>query len=327
MITRELRARAILFLVFAITIVVAFWLAQPRYISERNILAILRQMSVNGIASIGLTFVIVLRRFDLSLAGVASFAAMTLGAILSATDNLLLSVLGSIGIGSLCGLISGILVARVKLPDVVTTIGIGSIAGGMAFLYGVSIFSSNFFSSGILRINDSMLWLVPLPVVLLAATGVIAYYFLHLSRYGQSFYAVGESPLTARLSGIATKTYVAAAFATCGAAVGAAVVLNVAAVGAASVNSGSRVLLPAYTAVYLGAALFGGATIPATLAGALLMALLLNGFSILSLPYYYSDAVVSLILITAIAIFRPEILTLLYEKLRLRGRDKSWSER
>jgi ribose transport system permease protein len=324
---RELRGRALMFLVLTVVIVAVFWSMAPSYISPRNVLAILRQMSANGIASIGLTFVIVLKRFDLSLAGVASFAAMTLGAILSATDNLFLALMGSICVGGLCGLLSGFLITRFKLPDVVTTIGVGSIATGMAFIYGVSIFSSHFFSSGILRINDSMLWISPLPVVILAMIAAVAYYLMHMSRYGQSFYAVGESPVTARLSGVQIGTYIAAGFAICGAAVGAAVILNVAAVGAASVNAGSRVLLPSYTTVYLGAALFGGATIPATLAGAFLMALLLNGFSILSMPYFYSDAIVSFILIMAIAVFRPEILNLIHEKLRLRARDKSLLER
>ncbi len=154
----------------------------------------------------------------------------------------------------LCGLLSGLPHSHASnCPTSSLTIGVGSIATGMAFIYGVSIFSSHFFSSGILRINDSMLWIAPLPVVILAVTAAVVYYLLHMSRYGQSFYAVrGESPSTARLSGVTDWHRISRpAFAICGAAVGLAIILNVAAVGAASVNAGSRVLLPAYTAVYL----------------------------------------------------------------------------
>ena len=96
-------------------------------------------------------------------------------------------------------------------------------------------------------------------------------------------------------------------------------IMNVAAVGATYVNTGNRILLPAYTAVYLGAAIFGTPTIAASLAGALLMAMLLNGFTILSIPYYYSDVVLSMILIAAITVFSPQTLIWLNNSARLFG--------
>ncbi len=65
--------------------------------------------------------------------------------------------------------------------------------------------------------------------------------------------------------------------------------------------------MPAFAAVYLGAALFGAPSIPATLAGTLLMSAMLNGFTLLAIPYYYSDAIVSTVLICAIAIFDPKL--------------------
>ena len=292
----------------------------PAYLSERNVLSILRQMSVNGVVSIGLTFVIVLRRFDLSLAGVASLSAMTLGFLLAETASLYVSLLGCIAMGTLCGAISGVLIGKFRLPDVITTIAIGSIAFGMAFVYsGGSQFAKNFFSTGVLDLNDGKVSIIPLPVVILAATACVACVVLHMSRYGQSFYAVGENPRSARLSGVSVQFYLGAGFAICGALVGVAMIMNVAAVGATYVNTGNRILLPAYTAVYLGAAIFGTPTIAASLAGALLMAMLLNGFTILSIPYYYSDVVLSMILIAAITVFSPQTLIWLNNSARLFG--------
>ena len=198
----------------------------------------------------------------------------------------------------------------------------------MGFVYsGGKHFSKNFFSTGILDINDGKLLFVPLPVVIMAAVALVAYVVLHQSRYGQSFYAVGENPLSARLSGVPVRLYLTLGFVVCGALVGASMILNVASVGAAYVNTGNRILLPSYTAVYLGAALFGTPTVLASLAGAFLMAMLLNGFNILSVPYYYSDAIVSFILILAIAIFSPQTLLWLSRSLRLYGgRSKAQTE-
>ncbi len=315
---RPLLARIAALAVIVVLIAAIFQSFAPIYLSERNILAILKQMTVSGIVALGLTFVIVLNRFDLSLAGVASFCAMTLGFLLAMTNSLVVSVLGCVAMGGFCGAVSGIMVGRFRLPDVVTTIAIGSIAYGMGFVYsGGKHFSKNFFSTGILDINDSKLLTIPMPVVILLGAAIIAYLLLHQSRYGQSFYAVGENPTSARLSGVPVRLYLGLGFVICGALVGASMVLNVASVGAAYVNTGNRVLLPSYTAVYLGAAFFGTPTILGSLAGAFLMAMLLNGFNILSVPFYYSDAIVSFILIVAIAIFSPQTLTWLSKSLRL----------
>ena len=315
---RPMLGRIAALVLIVIVIAGIFQYFAPAYLSEKNVLSILRQMSVNGVVSIGLTFVIVLRRFDLSLAGVASLCAMTLGFLLAETANLYVSLLGCIAMGTLCGAISGVLIGKFRLPDVITTIAIGSIAFGMAFVYsGGAHFGRNFFSTGMLDINDGTVSIIPLPFVIMAATALVASLILHMSRYGQSFYAVGENPRSARLSGVSVEFYLGAGFAICGALVGVAMILNVAAVGAAYVNTGNRILLPSYTAVYLGAAIFGTPTVAATLAGALLMAMLLNGFTILSIPYYYSDAVLSMILITAIAVFSPQTLLWLNESMRL----------
>jgi len=325
---RPLLGRIAALVVIVVVTAVVFQSLAPAYLSERNILAILKQMTVNGIVAIGLTFVIVLNRFDLSLAGVASFCAMTLGFLLAVTNSLLASVLGCIAMGAFFGAISGIMIGRLRLPDVVTTIAIGSIAYGMGFVYsGGKHFSENFFSTGILDINDSTFLSIPMPVVILLVVAIFAYLFLHQSRYGQSFYAVGENPTSARLSGVPVRLYLSLGFVVCGALVGASMMLNVASVGAAYVNTGNRILLPSYTAVYLGAALFGTPTILGSLAGAFLMAMLLNGFNILSVPFYYSDAIVSSILILAIAIFSPQTLTWLSRSLRLTGgRSKPLAE-
>lgn len=314
-------ARLAMFLLIVAAIALIFSMLSPNYLSQRNMLAMLRQMSVNGLVSIGLTFVIVLRRFDLSLAGIASFSAMTLGFILSEYNNLYLALVGAVVVGTLCGAFSGVMIGRFNLPDVVTTIGVGSIAAGLAYIYSSGKnFSSNFLSSGILDINDGMVWFIPLPIVILGAAAIAAYVVLHMSRYGQSFYAVGENPVSARLSGVPVGRFVWLGFAVCGALVGVAMILNCAAVGGSYVNTGNRVLLPSYTAVYLGAALFGTATIPASLAGALLMGLLLNGFTLLSVPYYYSDSIVSMILIVAIAIFSPQTFIWFRDALNLFAR-------
>lgn len=136
---------------------------------------------------------------------------------------------------------------------------------------------------------------------------LIGIVILHGSRFGRAFYATGENPVAAHYSGIPVARMIIAAFAICGVCACLAIVLLVASSGAANVTAGTQLLMPAFAAVYLGAALFGRPSVPATLAGTMMMSLMLNGFTLLAIPYYYSDAIVSTVLILAITLFDPRV--------------------
>ena len=285
-----------------------FQIMVPTYLSSANIHAVFRHMAPSGVVAVGLTFVIVVRRFDLSLSGVATLGAMTLGCIIAKTDSLILAALGCVAIGAACGLINGIMIGFARLPDVVATIATGSIAYGASYFYnGGQSYSDNFFTSGILDINDFHLLGIDAPIWIFLFTAGFASVVLHMTRYGQSFYATGENANAARLSGVPVEQMIAAAFVVCGALVCAAMVLKVSSVGQAMETAGSNVLLPAYSSVYTGAALFGTASVPATFAGGLIIALLLNGCTLLGIPYYYSDMLVSVVLVVSVAIFDPRL--------------------
>ena len=304
--------RCVAFLILLAAVAGTFTYFIPAYISGGNVHALLRHMSVQGLAALGLTFVIVVRHFDLSFPGVASLGAMTMGWLIASGHGLAFSVGGGVGVGLLIGVLNGLAVARCRLPDIVTTIATGGVAIGLSYFYsnGSSI-SENFFMSGILDLNDSRLLGLDMPVFILFAAAAAASVVLHASRFGRAFYATGQNPLSAHFSGVHTRSYVLAAFAICGAFACIAIVLLVASSGAANVSAGNQLLMPAFAAVYLGAALFGRPSVPATLAGTLLMSAMLNGFTLLAIPYFYSDAIVSTVLIGAIATFDPKVTAML----------------
>ncbi|WP_299724891.1 ABC transporter permease [uncultured Tateyamaria sp.] len=313
-----LHPRTFILIGLVAVIAVVFQSLTPNYLSLRNLGGMLSAMAISGIVAMGLTFVIVLRKFDLSLAGIASLSAMTLGFALFLYGNLWIAVVACIGVGVICGAINGALVGYGRLPDVVTTIAVGSIAYGMAFVYnGGADFSKNFFSSGIVAMNYTKVLGMKVPILLLLMTAIFTGFLLHMTRYGQAFYAAGENPVATRFSGISVNRMMIAGYALCGALVGLAMLIQISGIGSSRVTAGGQILLPAYTSVYLGAALLGRASIPATIAGSLVMTMLLNGFTLMSVPYYYSDAVVSLVLITAIVLFDPRILIYLKSPRRL----------
>lgn len=305
---KVLVTRIIAFAAIIVAIAFLFWLQNPAFLSGNNIRGFTRHMAVNGLAALGLTFVIVVRQYDLSFPGIASLGAMTLGWLIALSWPLWMAVAGALLVGLVFGVANGVAVGFFRMPAIVTTIATGGLAVGFSYFYsgGTSI-SRNFFMSGLLDLNDGRIFGLNVPfAILLFAAGVSAL-LLHASRLGNAFYATGENLKSARFSGINVHLVVAMAFAICGLCACLAITLLVASSGAANVTAGNQLLMPAFAAVYLGAALFGRPSVPATLAGTMLISMMLNGFTLLAVPYYYSDAIVSTVLIAAIACFDPRI--------------------
>jgi ribose transport system permease protein len=315
---RAVLLRCVGFLLSLAAVVVLFGLLSPQFATAANVSAIFRHMAAAGMAALGLTFVIVVRKSDLSFPGIASIGAMTAGWLIASDHSLATSIAGGIGIGLVFGAVNGVTIGLVDLPDIIVTIAIGSIAFGLSYLYsnGATI-SDNFLTSGITDINDQSIAYIDEPVFIMLALNVLAWLVLHRSRYGRAFYATGENPRSAVFSGIPARLYILVAFVISAALSCWAGILHCAEAGQADVDAGSTFLMPAYASVYLGAALFGTASVPATFGGTLLISTMLNGFTLLSVPYYYSDAIVSVVLIAAVAAFDPRIGAVFRKLVRL----------
>ena len=188
-----------------------------------------------------------------------------------------------------------------KLPDIVTTVATGAIAWGFAWIYsGGAYIWGNVLTSGILKLNDTVVFGVPLPVILMVSLYFIAYLILHRSRHGRCFYATGDNRVTAIFSGVSTKYYIVAAFAFCAATTSFGAIMSNTSQGSGSVRVGLVFLLSAYATIFLGSAVFRKTTIYGTFLAGLFLATLLNGFTLMAVPYYYSDFVIGIVLIFAL---------------------------
>lgn len=296
--------RALAFCLLVGLVGAAFTLAEPRFLTQASLAGIARHMAANGLAALGLTFVVIVRKFDLSIGGVAAFSAMSMGAVIAAGMPLWVAVLAGIALGAALGAISGIAISRFGFPDIVTTIAVGSVCAGLAFLYtgGRSIFE-NFFQSGITDLNDARVLGLGVSLWFLLIAYGLAWLVMHRTRTGHAFYATGENPRAAHFSGIATSRFVALAYILCAIATVLAVLLILAESGNAETNKGANLMMPAYAGVFLGGAIMGGTSVLSTFAGILLITMLLDGFSLMGVPYYYSDGVVSLILLMGVIAF------------------------
>lgn len=288
-------------------VTVTFSLRQPAFLSSRNLMMLAKHLSITALVGLGLTFVIVVGFADMSFPYVSCLSGMTMSFLIAKGLSPVPCILIGCLVGLVFGVVNGVMVGTCKLPDMVATIGVGSIAYGMAYLYsrGSYIFE-NFATSGIGRLNDANPLGIPLPAVIALAAYVLGYLLLHRSRYGRRFYATGGGRTAAVFSGVNVNRYVIAAFVLCGVLASLTNMIQIAAQGNGNVKGGLVLLMPAYAAVFVGISVFKRPTVAGTFLGALLIGLMQNGFTLQSVPFYLMNLVVGLVLIAAIVVSKTD---------------------
>ena len=171
----------------------------------------------------------------------------------------------------------------------------------------VCIFTREFLTSGIIKFADGRIFGIPYPVIYLFVAYILSYIFLHHTKYGRNFYAIGSNQSAARFSGVKVEKYIVIAYMLC---IGLAAFANqilVAAQGNGNVRGGQVLLLPAWAAVFVGISIFKKPSIIGTFLGAFLIAIMQNGFTLLNSPFYIMDLIVGSTLAGALLVSRVEL--------------------
>ncbi len=293
----------VIFLIMIGFIVVVFSLMHEQFLTARNISTMLKHASISAIFALGATFVVVVGHFDLSFPMVCALAGMTTSFLIAQDIHVVPSVGLGLAAAVVFGFLNGVAVGKLKLPDIVTTVGIGAIAWGFAYAYsGGAYIYGNVLTSGILELNDAV-WLgVPLPAILMGSLYFLAYLILHRSRYGRCFYSTGDNKIAAIFSGINVQAYIIAAFVICAVLSSFGAIMSNASQGQGNVRVGLVFLLSSYATVFLGSAVFKKPTIHGTFLAAIFMATMLNGFTLMTVSYFYMDFIIGIVLIAALCL-------------------------
>lgn len=299
----------IVFLALLLALVAAAEIATGKFLSEDNIDDLLTHMTYAALVGLGLTFVIVAGFADMSFHFVSCFAAMTMSFMIARGMHPVASVLTGLAAGAAAGLLNGIMVGRFRLPDMVATIALGSIAQGLAYLYSRgSHIRENFDESGIALLNDGKLLGASVPIVIMISAYVVGYLLLNRSRYGRCFYSTGSNIVASRFSGVRVRRYIIAAFIICGVLAALTNMIKSAANGKGDIKSGLALLMPAYASVFVGVSVFRKPGVVGTFLGALLIAIVQNGFTLLGgdVKLYELDLATGVVLIVAIVISKTD---------------------
>ncbi len=293
-----------------IALVVVFSLASPNFLQTANILAILQATSVNGVLAIAATLVIITGGIDLSVGTLMTFCAVVAGVILTYWGlPLPFGILGAILAGAASGLVSGTVIAKLKVPPFITTLGMMLILKGLSLvisgtkpIYFNSTPDFNQISLG--SIVGSVIPVMPIPngVLILFAVAVIASFVLTRTALGRYTFALGSNEEAVRLSGVNVDRWKIAVYASAGAVCGIAGLLIASRLNSAQPALGQGYELDAIAAVVIGGTSLSGGrgTVLGTLIGALIISVLANGLRILSVAQEWQTVVTGLIIIVAV---------------------------
>jgi ribose transport system permease protein len=291
-------------LVMYLLIVLVLSLLSPFFLSTRNFLNLLLASSTIGMIAIFTTMLMVGGGLDLS---VGSTVALVGVVISHAQYSLGIwgAVAAGLATGLVIGLINGLGVTRIGINPLITTLGMLSVARGLAFV----------FSGGLSEpmLDEAFGWLgrgrivgVPVPVVAFVILFTGAYMVMRYTTYGRAMYAIGGNAEASRLAALPVRRYQLMAYTLSGlsAAVGGVFLTSQLAAGAPQAAFGLE--LSVIGAVVLGGTSLAGGkgNLLGTLIGVLILGTLNNGMTLLSLSSYYQQISQGLVLLLAVGLDR-----------------------
>ncbi len=285
--------------VFVIMYIV-FFIMIPVFRTPGNIINILGQSIPTLLIALGMTFVNISGEADLSMGGVVGLCATLFCSSILGGHSYLYSTVLALAAGLGFGLINGILVAYCGLSSFITTISIMFLTKGLEYAVGGG---KSFWVRDNPVTNVVTTKIGPIPYYIIAALilFILVYLFLHQTRVGTHFQAVGLSTDAAKYAGINVKRIKLISFVIAGFFYSIGALVNALRTMGAQVYAGERLLLPVFAVTFIAKTILGSKrpNAPGILVGALAMTVISNAFTLMGLQFYWTYIAQGLVLILA----------------------------
>ncbi|MFO6299664.1 ABC transporter permease [Rahnella selenatireducens] len=292
-------------LIGLLIIVITFSFLSPVFFTLPNLLNILQQSSINGIIALGMTLVIISGGIDLSVGPTAALSAVLGATLMVAGVPVPLAIMATLGVGALCGVFSGMLVAYAGLQPFIVTLGGLSLFRALALIFtnGNPIFG---IPMEFRTVINSTVFGVPAPIMIVIAIAAILWVVMNKTPLGEYILAVGGNEEAARVAGVPVKRTKVTVFVISGVLASLASLILIGRLGAAEPTMGNLWELDAIAAAAIGgASLMGGkGSVIGTLIGAVILGSLRNGLTLLNIQAFYQLLATGLIIIIAMLIDR-----------------------
>lgn len=294
-------------LVGLIIFVVAVSILNPRFLSQANILNVLRQMSINSIIAIGMTFVILTGGIDLSVGSILAICGAVMASLLNSGYNAGIALIITLALGLVFGIVNGFFVAKMKLQAFIVTLVTMTFLRGATLVYtdGKPITVDD---GGVLfeNIGEGYLFGIPVPIYIMIILFIGGYYILKHTKFGRYTYAIGGNEEATKLSGINVDKVKIWVYGICGMLSALAGVILTSRLYSAQPTAGSGYELDAIAAVVLGGTSLSGGVgkIKGTALGAIIIGVLGNALNLLNVSSYYQMMIKAAVILVAVLIDR-----------------------
>lgn len=282
---------------------ILFTILNPVFFTLRNIMNVMRQMSMIGIASVGGMFVIIQGGIDLSEGAVVSFVNVVCAwLMMNAGVSPVLAILASLIVSAIIGYVNGVLVTKAKMPPLIVTL---AMQGG---LYGISYIITNShsiagFPDSFRFIGQGYIGFLPVPVVLMVVILVIGWFVLNKTYFGRYIYAIGGNDDVARLSGIRVNRIRRIVYMLGGLFAGVSGVIFLSRLMSGQANTGVGFEMDVLTALVLGGVSINGGSgkIFNAVMGVAIIGVLNNGLVLINVNQHVQEVIKGVVLIAAVA--------------------------
>lgn len=290
---------------FLIAVLIIAAILSPQFFKLQNLFNILRQASALGLLAIGQTVVVIAGGIDVSVAAIMQLAGVTIAEITKAQDKLVfVAIVTVLFMGTAIGFGNGLLVAKRKVQPFVSTLFVGLLVTGLRLLVTKATPSGGL-PAFIRFLGSDSLGPIPNAVIIFGCTALMINFILSKTTLGRSIYAVGGNPATAFFSGVKVDRITIFSYMLCGFLAAIAGLVLVGYLGYADQNIGIGYEWDSIAAVAVGGVVLGGGRgkISGTIAGVLLMTVLLNLVLILKLSVEYQFVIRGVVIIAAVAFY------------------------
>jgi ribose transport system permease protein len=286
-----------------VSIVMVF--ASDSFLSYSNITNILRQVSINALIAVGMTFVILTGGIDLSVGAVMALCGTVAAGLMAAGMNGVLALILCLLLGCGFGLANGAFVAFAGMPPIIVTLATMGIARGLGLIY-----TGGYPISGLPRwvnwFGEGRVLGLQTPIVIMVVVYVVGWVLLERTPFGRYVYAIGGNETATRLSGVRVARSKLLIYGLSGFTAAIAAVVLTGRLMSGQPNAGQGFELDAIAAVVLGGTSIAGGrgSLIGTLLGAMLLGVLNNGLNMVGVNPYVQTVVKGVIILLAIYIGR-----------------------
>ena len=296
-----LKDQRILLLLVIFVIIFAVTVINPKFITIKNIVTILGQISVIGILTMAMSMLLISGGIDLSIGNIMALSAVVMAALLGKGCSIIIVIVCGIITGMLCGLLNGFIIAKSKCIPLIITLGTGQIFYGLSLTISKGRIMS---FSGVFDIlsKTKFFGIFPAMLIVLILMILLAYILMNKTVIGKRLMAIGGNEKNAYLCGIEIDKYKILIYSLAGMFCSIAAIVFSARIDSITANAGLGYETSALTAAIIGGVTFEGGkgSIAGAFLGCILMGVISNAMNILQVETYIQTIITGVIIAAAV---------------------------